>query len=162
MGKMSKKDLSNNELSQAEISNLIYGENLLSGIPSPFETEYEREQAYLAHESELIEIFSRRRKGFRPALFWKFHEKQKIGTAARVKPGGVARLYDIYETDSQFLERTGLGLPHERSAILGQAQEDREQQSRLMANSREWLAKGEGARIEHRKEKGKEGGIENA
>jgi hypothetical protein len=137
-------------LTEAEISNLVFGENLLSGVDSPFKTEYEREQVYLAHESELVEIFSKRRPGYRPELFWRFHEKQKIGQAARVRPGGLIRVFDIFESDSQFLQRTGLGLPHERSAILEQAKEDSQQQARLMETSREWVSRGEGARIERK------------
>ena len=142
-----KKQTSHKALTQDEIDFLIFGTDLLSGLESPFRNGAEKIKTYLQHESELMEIYSEQNPGRRPRIFFEQHEpRQVIGTAARVT-GGMpprVRVYQILETDAQYLLRTGLGLPHERSFIKKQAEEDSAQQAKIIENTKHLVAQGDG------------------
>jgi len=127
-----RKTTSNKALSKAEIVWLIGGDNLLSGIQNPFVTEAAANKAFLSHVEELVALYTERDPGRRPELWWALsapEERRVVGKAAMISglPQKV-RVFEIRESDSQYLQRLGLGLPHEKSIIREQASADSEQQ----------------------------------
>lgn len=143
---MKRRDTKKGELTKDEISDLIGFRSLLAGLKSPFRSEAARVKAYLDHEEELLEIFSRRYPARRPELWWKYSapEKRKvIGKSAWISPfPAKVQIHTIIETDAQFLLRTKLFLSHEEAEVVRQAVADSESQRDEIKSSMELVALG--------------------
>ena len=142
---MKRLNAKDGELTKEEISDLISFGALIRGRESPFRSEAERMKCYKKHEAELLELYSRRHPGERPALWWKGRtpKRKVIGKGAYFSSAPArVKIYPIIESSAQYLFRTKLYLPHEEAEVVRQAEEDTESQRREIAFSRALVALG--------------------
>ena len=114
---------------------MIFGADLLSGLPVCFASEADRNEAFLANVDELVTLFAKRRPGERPRLWWALcapEERRTIGQGGRILPDRSLKSHDLKESEAQFLDRLNLGLPFERAIIKEKVKEDSEIQARLL------------------------------
>ena len=101
-------------LSEEQIENLIFGADLLSGLPACFASEAERHQAFLVNVDELVTLYAKRRPAQRPRLWWELcapEARLTIGQAWRILPNRTLKPHDLKESEAQYLDRLNLGRP---------------------------------------------------
>ena len=131
-------------LTEAQIENLIFGADLLSGLPVCFASEAARHAAFLAHANELVKLFAQRRPGMRPSLWWELcapEERRTIGQAGSILPNRSLKPYDLKESEAQFLNRLNLGMPFEKKIIKEKIEEDAAQQAVLISSWKDTVEK---------------------
>ena len=125
-------------LTQAEVDNLLWGTDLLSGFPDAFQNEQQREAAFLSHEKELIVLWAKRRPLTRPELWWRLcaaEPKKAIGYFNRAMPTYPKRPPQrtaLLETEAQYLSRLKLLLTFEKKMADARLAEDETEQKTIL------------------------------
>jgi len=125
---------------------LFYNCHDLTGEPFPFKDSEHKRQVWIENEGVLLEewiLGGHNGAGRRPSVWYEVHKPgrpQVIGQTVLHGAGGPT-LYDLRESEAQFLDRGGHLLSYERELLGDRLKEDEKRNTALIALHAEDVAK---------------------
>lgn len=140
-----KKKSKRRTLSQAMKFEMFYDSRDLIGEPFPFKDLAEKEKTWIENENVLLDewILAHNGAGRRPSIWYKVHNpgKPKVVGKTVLWNGRTPNLWDLRETELQFLHRKGCLLNFELELVKDRLKQDKNRNAALLELHREEVEK---------------------